>query len=261
MRVIIVTSIETGFASVCLPALRRHDVDVVGVVLADAPPTSRLVRLRRIIRKTRRIGLLGALCGVRMRRWYGAMTMERLDARSLPTLCAESGVNLVRVGSINDPKTSETIRRSGAELALCLGATRLDDHVFEAAPRGMLNVHHELLPEYRGAQSVIWSLFDGKRTTGYTIHRVEAAIDGGAILDRQVRPIRFEETLASTVAATYADLLAHSAERLAEIIADFERFDAAATRQGGGRRFTTPSWAAYRTIMRQWRTLRSNSEA
>jgi folate-dependent phosphoribosylglycinamide formyltransferase PurN len=37
----------------------------------------------------------------------------------------------------------------------------------------MINIHHELLPEFLGAQSVLWQLHEGSTKTGFTIHRID----------------------------------------------------------------------------------------
>lgn len=46
-----------------------------------------------------------------------------------------------------------------------------------------LNIHHGLLPDYRGTMCDLWALFED-RPTGFTIHKMEKKIDDGAIVRR-----------------------------------------------------------------------------
>ncbi len=46
-----------------------------------------------------------------------------------------------------------------------------------------INIHHGLLPDYRGTMSDLWALLDN-RPTGFTIHVMDKKIDNGAIIKR-----------------------------------------------------------------------------
>jgi folate-dependent phosphoribosylglycinamide formyltransferase PurN len=50
---------------------------------------------------------------------------------------------------------------------------------------GALNIHHGLLPEYRGVMCDLWAMND-KRPTGFTIHKMDKKIDNGDIVRRIV---------------------------------------------------------------------------
>ncbi len=53
-----------------------------------------------------------------------------------------------------------------------------------AAPKlGAINIHHGLLPGYRGTMCDLWALLD-ERPTGFSIHFMEKKIDNGAIIRR-----------------------------------------------------------------------------
>ncbi|MEW6769036.1 MAG: formyltransferase family protein [Pseudomonadota bacterium] len=64
-----------------------------------------------------------------------------------------------------------------------------------AIPRGgAINVHGALLPQYRGANVTEWALINEECQSGVTMHRVDAGIDTGAIVDRESVPLHFEDT-------------------------------------------------------------------
>ena len=71
MRVVILTSTRNGIASEVLPVLcKNKNLNVVNVILARDAIADRKKHLRRKILKTCRIGILGALNGIRIRDWY-----------------------------------------------------------------------------------------------------------------------------------------------------------------------------------------------
>jgi len=123
----------------------------------------------------------------------------------------------------------------------------------------MLNIHHELLPEYQNAQSIIWELYNGSTITGYTIHKIEKTIDTGAIVYRESLPIIFRDTLADTVAFNYARLYDASAIGLINVLLDFEKYYNTAEPQGKGTKYTTPSFFQFRKIEKMYKKLKSES--
>lgn len=54
---------------------------------------------------------------------------------------------------------------------------------------GCLNVHTSLLPKYRGAAPIQWSIADGNPETGVTIMKMDAGLDTGPILSMSRTPI------------------------------------------------------------------------
>ena len=59
---------------------------------------------------------------------------------------------------------------------------------------GCLNVHASLLPRYRGAAPVQWSIMNGDKVTGITIMKMDAGMDTGDILRQRECPIDQNET-------------------------------------------------------------------
>lgn len=66
--------------------------------------------------------------------------------------------------------------------------------VLSIPPLGMINVHASLLPAWRGAAPIQWSIANGDPTTGVTIMQMEAGLDSGPILLAKTTPIGPDET-------------------------------------------------------------------
>jgi len=71
LKVIVLTSIRKDIASRALPILSAsQDIEIVGVILSDGMTFQKKKLVKRKVRKIFRIGLLGALNGIRIRSWY-----------------------------------------------------------------------------------------------------------------------------------------------------------------------------------------------
>ncbi|MCW5765765.1 MAG: hypothetical protein KIT68_07300 [Phycisphaeraceae bacterium] len=258
--VVVVTSRERGTASVCLPALLDvPGVRVAGVIRSLNQTTSRQRSRarRRKFCKMLKIGPLGAWNGVRMRAWYGSDLDAMLGTESIDDLCTRRGVPLVLVPALNCDQTVDALRSFAPDLALSLGNGYIGERVFSTPRLGMLNVHHEELPKLKGAQGVIWQLYHGSATTGFTIHKIDKGIDTGAIVYQERVPIEFGASIGETVTRTMATLLRRSAAALARVVSDAERQINAAKPQSGGKHFTTPTFWQYRRMVREHDRLRA----
>lgn len=60
--------------------------------------------------------------------------------------------------------------------------------------RGTFNIHGALLPYYRGANVTEWALINEERTSGVTMHVVDAGIDTGPIAGQMIVPLDFADT-------------------------------------------------------------------
>jgi methionyl-tRNA formyltransferase len=79
----------------------------------------------------------------------------------------------------------------------------------------IFNFHPSLLPKYRGPSPIIWTLLNGEKKTGITIHVLSEKIDAGDIVLQKEVEIEIEETLGSL-----SHKLAIAAEPLTEMLID-----------------------------------------
>ncbi len=83
---------------------------------------------------------------------------------------------------------------------------------------GIINVHASLLPKFRGAAPVQWSVARGEPITGVTTMRIDAGLDTGDFLLQRETPIGPEEdaiALSRRLSAMGADLLVETLDGLA----------------------------------------------
>jgi methionyl-tRNA formyltransferase len=258
LQVGILTSIDRGVASHHLNYLMRHPSDAFEIVCAiqvtqAAPRSSDF--WKRKIKKIARIGVLGALNGMRMRSWFGRDVADILSIAPLQEACTRHGVQLHEVQQLNSAEMKDLLHQLELDVVISLGNGFIAPSVFNIPQDGMLNIHHELLPEFRNAQSVIWQLHRGSSTTGYTIHRIAREIDAGEILYQETIPISFETTLAKTVSQTIGNVWDASAVGLRKTLVP-EIKTHAEYPEGQAGHYTTPSLIQFLRIVRNWKKLK-----
>ncbi len=252
MKVIILTSSEKGTAAHHLPYIIESGAcEICMVLLCGTEVKSRKAHYLKKLRKIIKIGLLGALNGVRMRKWYAGV--EKLKPiENIESICRKKQISFYRTPSINHSNTEELFKRSGAEVGISLGNGYIGKKIFSIPKYGMINIHHEMLPEYQNAQSIIWQLYNKSRYTGYTIHKINSGIDAGKIIYSEKVPITFAESLPDTIAKTSVSLLEASAKGLIHVLKNFSELFSNARAQGKGTRYTTPTFRQYLRIRKNF---------
>ncbi|HEY2845390.1 MAG TPA: methionyl-tRNA formyltransferase [Bryobacteraceae bacterium] len=97
----------------------------------------------------------------------------------------------------------------------------LPQSILDIPPQGIVNVHASLLPKYRGAAPIQWSIARGETRTGVTTMKIDAGLDTGDVLLRWETEIGAEENaveLGERLAVAGAELLVATLGKLAEII-------------------------------------------
>lgn len=121
---------------------------------------------------------------------------------SVADLAAREGISVVQCRSTREDWAFELARALGPDVLLvaCL-PERLHARWFAVPKHGCFNLHPSLLPAYRGPAPLFWQLRDGLSRTGVTVHRVESAVDAGAVLAQETLRIGGDDTLATLNAA------------------------------------------------------------
>lgn len=97
----------------------------------------------------------------------------------------------------------EEITNSGAELGIVVAYGKIiPQKIIDALPKGLLNIHYSLLPEFRGASPVESAILADKKETGVTIQKLVFKLDAGPIvavekltLDNQITTPELKEKL------------------------------------------------------------------
>ena len=90
--------------------------------------------------------------------------------------------------------------------------------VLDIPPCGVINIHPSLLPKYRGAAPIQWTLINGEEETGVTLMLLDAGEDTGDIICMERIPIQLEDT-AVTLHQKLADI---GARLLLEVLSNLQ---------------------------------------
>lgn len=90
------------------------------------------------------------------------------------------------------------LEAAGVELVVLAGFMRvLKEPMLEAFPRRIINVHPSLLPKFPGMEAWKQALAAGDKSTGCTVHYVDAGIDSGEIIAQRKVPVLPNDTAES----------------------------------------------------------------
>ena len=93
----------------------------------------------------------------------------------------------------------------------------LPQWVLDIAPRGFINIHASILPQYRGSAPYQWAVLDGQKETGVTAMYLCREMDAGDMIDVAKTPIGENETageLLNRLAILGAELLSKTLTRV-----------------------------------------------
>lgn len=93
----------------------------------------------------------------------------------------------------------------------------LPQRVLDLAPKGFINIHASILPQYRGSAPYQWAVLDGLEETGVTAMYLCREMDAGDMIDVSKTPIGPDETageLLDRLAELGAKLLSKTLHRV-----------------------------------------------
>ena len=123
----------------------------------------------------------------------------------------ELGIEVYQPDSLKTDEAYELIKSKEPDLIVTAAYGKILPQRMLDIPRyGCLNVHASLLPKYRGAAPVQFSIINGDDVTGVTIMKMDAGMDTGDMLTQVEVPIDIDDhtdTLMAKLADAGRDLL------------------------------------------------------
>ena len=105
------------------------------------------------------------------------------------------GIEVYQPRRIREAECVEKLRQYNADIMVVVAFGQIiPKEILEMVPYGCVNVHASLLPKYRGAAPIQWSIIDGEVVTGVTTMQMDEGLDTGDMLLKTEVPITEEET-------------------------------------------------------------------
>lgn len=124
---------------------------------------------------------------------------QKYQAPPVKVFAQERGIPVLQPGRLRkEPEAVEKLRelRPEAIVVVAFGQI-LPQDVLDIPPKGCINVHGSLLPAYRGAGPIQWSLIHGEAETGVTTMLMDAGMDTGPMFLKGTIPIGPNDDAAS----------------------------------------------------------------
>ena len=134
--------------------------------------------------------------------------------------CAQAhGIPTYQPQAIKNGELEDVLQKAAPDVIVVVAYGKILPEFILSFPKyGCINVHASLLPKYRGAAPIQWSIINGERETGITTMYMAQGIDTGDMILKHAIPIAAEET-----AGTLHDkLMALGAQTLIETLERIE---------------------------------------
>jgi len=136
-----------------------------------------------------------------------------LTAPPVKELALARGVPVFQPVKLRTPPFAEELRRFEPDVCVVTAYGRiLPKDLLDLPKKGCVNVHGSLLPRFRGAAPIQWSIAYGDTETGVTLMVMDEGLDTGPMLAMKRLPIGPEDTSATM----YPKLAALGGELLRE---------------------------------------------
>ena len=123
---------------------------------------------------------------------------KKLQPTPVKQAAEEAGIPVYQPEKIKDPDFIEILKKTKADVFVVVAYGQiLPQAVLDIPKYGCINVHGSLLPKYRGAAPIQWSIINGESVTGVTIMYMEKGLDTGDMLLKREIPIDPEDTYGS----------------------------------------------------------------
>lgn len=204
MRILILTSYKTGnIYKVNYLTERREVVGKIierGVGILD--PKQKKQRRLDMIKKYGLIKTANKLLYNKYKQRFLEQDFERQTREILfpgqNKIDYTHDIPALEVPNINSPESIEFIKNKKPDVIAVCGTSLIKPEVFKLAPKGTINIHSGITPEYRSNESVFWALYNQEPDkVGVTIHYIDSGIDTGRIIYQQNVGVSPKDNLAT----------------------------------------------------------------
>lgn len=149
------------FAVASLAALVEAELDVVAVVTAADKPAGR---------------------------------GQKLSESAVKKYATTKGIKVLQPLKLKDPDFLAELKSLNADLFVVVAFRMLPELVWNMPPKGTINLHGSLLPQYRGAAPINHVIINGEKETGVTTFFLKHEIDAGDVIFSDRLSISAHET-------------------------------------------------------------------
>lgn len=114
---------------------------------------------------------------------------QKVSFSDVKKYALENNLNLLQPKNLKDELFISELKNLKADVFVVVAFRMLPEIVWSIPPKGTINLHGSILPNYRGAAPLNWAIINGDKETGVTTFFIEKEIDTGKIIDIEKLPI------------------------------------------------------------------------
>ena len=107
---------------------------------------------------------------------------QKLSISAVKQYAIANGIKVLQPEKLKNPEFLEELSILHADLQVVVAFRMLPEVVWAMPPKGTINLHASLLPQYRGAAPINWVIINGELESGVTTFFLKQEIDTGDIL-------------------------------------------------------------------------------
>lgn len=119
---------------------------------------------------------------------------QQIAESAVKKYAACKDLNILQPTNLKDESFIKELQALNADLFVVVAFRMLPEIVWAMPPKGTINLHGSILPNYRGAAPINWAVINGEKETGVTTFFIEKEIDTGKIIERESLKIGENET-------------------------------------------------------------------
>ncbi len=142
---------------------------------------------------------------------------KKLQSSAVKLYAESKGLSILQPDKLKAESFIELLKSLKADLQVVVAFRMLPEIVWNMPPKGTINLHASLLPQYRGAAPINRAIMNGEKVTGVTTFFLTHEIDTGNIIDHVELPIGENENageLHDRMMVAGADLLSRTIEQI-----------------------------------------------
>jgi methionyl-tRNA formyltransferase len=119
---------------------------------------------------------------------------QKLNQSAVKQYAEAGGIKVLQPEKLKDPEFITELEALKADLQVVVAFRMLPEVVWNMPPKGTINLHASLLPQYRGAAPINWAIINGEKESGVTTFFLKHDIDTGDILFTEKVTLTGKET-------------------------------------------------------------------
>ena len=112
----------------------------------------------------------------------GRGTQQKFSAIKQYILSNNIDIPILQPKNLKSQDFIEELKSYNAYIQVVVSFRMMPESVWNMPPMGTINLHGSLLPKYRGAAPINWTIINGDTETGVTTFKLDKTIDTGNIL-------------------------------------------------------------------------------